>query len=108
MIAEIRDYIIIFGIIFSLIFLSVSTILTIVIFVKIKRILNYIENSLTGLDTFKNKIKETLPKPFANIINGALTVKKIMDSATRKWSPKKESQKDSKKESKEEKPNGKW
>ena len=30
-----------------------------------------------------------------------------MDSATRKWSPKKESQKDSKKESKEEKPNGK-
>jgi len=108
MVTEIRDYIIIFGIILSLIFLSISTILTIVIFVKIKKILNYIENSLTEIDTFKNKIKETVPKPFANIINGTLTVKKIMDSITRKRDSKKESKKGSKKESKEEKPNGKW
>ena len=76
----IRDSIIIFGTIIAVAFLTVMTILTTIIFIKIRRILNFIESSIVEIGTVKNKISETIPKPFINIVNGVLAVKGFVDT----------------------------
>ncbi len=83
-IASIRDILIIFGIISSFIFLFTTTILILIIFIRVKKIIGYIEGSINEIDSLKNKIKETVPKPFASIINGALTLKKFTDSVSKR------------------------
>ncbi|MAU55459.1 MAG: hypothetical protein CL899_00780 [Dehalococcoidia bacterium] len=76
----IRDSIIIFGTIIAVAFLTVMTILTTIIFIKIRRILNFIESSIVEIGTVKNKISETIPKPIINIVNSVLTVKGFVDT----------------------------
>lgn len=95
----IRDSIIIFGTLIAVAFLTVMTVLTAIIFIKIRRILNFIESSIVEIGTVKNKISETIPKPIINIVNSALTVKRFVDTLlkTDKSKKKKKASKNKKK-----------
>tara|TARA_S200000501_G_scaffold355014_1_gene376263 strand:- start:5039 stop:5335 length:297 start_codon:yes stop_codon:yes gene_type:complete len=79
MLTEIRDIIIIIGITLSFIMLLISTILLINLFLKIKKLINYIEGSLEEISGIRKKVKETIPKPISNIIDGAVTIKTLLD-----------------------------
>tara|TARA_B100001996_G_scaffold358515_1_gene323151 strand:+ start:398 stop:724 length:327 start_codon:yes stop_codon:yes gene_type:complete len=83
-IALLRDILIIFGIISVFVLLLTSTILIIMIFIRVIRIIRYIESSISEIDSLRNKVKEAVPKPLSDIINGALTIKKFTDSLTKK------------------------
>ena len=79
MLTEIRDIVIIIGITFTFIMLLVSTTIITVIFLKIRKLVNYIESSLEEISDVRKKVQETIPKPISNILNGAVTVKTLID-----------------------------
>jgi hypothetical protein len=83
-ISEVRDYIIVFGTILITIFILLTTILSCIVFLRVKNLLNYINNSISEIDAVKNKIVDAVPKPFQNIVNGALSIKTIVDSLARR------------------------
>ena len=88
-IALLRDILIIFGIISGFIFLLTALILLLIIFIRVKKIIRYIEGSINEIDSLRTKIKESVPKPLSDIINGFLTIKKFTDSLTKKAKKKK-------------------
>ena len=88
-IALLRDILIIFGIISGFIFLLTSLILLLIIFIRVKKIIRYIEGSINEIDSLRTKIKESVPKPLSDIINGVLTIKKFTESLTKKVNKKK-------------------
>ena len=79
MLTEIRDIIIIIGISLSFIFLLISTTLIINVFLKIKKLVNYVEGSLEEISDIRKKVKETIPKPISSILDGAVTIKTLLD-----------------------------
>ena len=79
MLTEIRDIIIIIGISLSFILLLISTTLIINVFLKIKKLVNYVEGSLEEISDIRKKVKETIPKPISSILDGAVTIKTILD-----------------------------
>ena len=79
MLTEIRDIIIIIGISLSFIMLLISTTLIINVFLKIKKLVNYVEGSLEEISDIRKKVKETIPKPISSILDGAVTVKTLLD-----------------------------
>ena len=79
MLTDIRDIIIIFGISFSTLLLVISTILVIKIFLKIRKLTRFIENSLEEISELRNKVKNTIPKPVSSVIDGAITIKSVLD-----------------------------
>ncbi len=83
-IALLRDILIIIGIISGFILLLTGIILILIIFIRVKRIIRYIEGSISEIDSLRNKIKEAVPKPLSDIINGALTIKKFTNSLIKK------------------------
>ena len=99
MLTDIRDIIIIFGISFSTLLLVISTILVIKIFLKIRKLTRFIENSLEEISELRNKVKNTIPKPVSSVIDGAITIKSVLDKVFIKNSKAKKG-----KENK----NGKW
>ena len=88
-IALLRDILIIFGIISGFIFLLTALILLLIIFIRVKKIIRYIEGSINEIDSLRTKIKESIPKPLSDIINGFLTIKKFTESLTKKAKKKK-------------------
>ncbi|MFL2673257.1 MAG: hypothetical protein ACJ0G3_01075 [Dehalococcoidia bacterium] len=96
-IALLRDILIIFGIISGFIFLLTSLILLLIIFIRVKKIIRYIEGSINEIDSLRTKIKESVPKPLSDIINGVLTIKKFTESLTKKVNKKKNKTKSSRK-----------
>ena len=88
-IALLRDILIIFGIISGFIFLLTALILLLIIFIRVKKIIRYIEGSINEIDSLRSKIKESVPKPLSDIINGVLTIKKFTESLTKKTKKKK-------------------
>ena len=99
MLTEIRDIVIIFGISTSFLLLLISTILIVSTFLKIRKLTIFIENSLEEISDIRKKVTSTIPKPVSSIIDGALTIKTVMDKVFNK----------NRKENKEkEKKNGKW
>ncbi len=99
MLTDIRDIIIIFGISISFLLLLISTILIVITFLKIRKITKFIENSLSEISDIRKKVKNTIPKPVSSIIDGAVTIKTVIDKVFNK----------NRKENKEkEKENGKW
>ena len=99
MLTDIRDIIIIFGISISFLLLLISTILIVITFLKIRKITKFIENSLEEISDIRKKVKNTIPKPVSSIIDGAVTIKTVIDKVFNK----------NRKENKEkEKENGKW
>ena len=99
MFTDIRDIIIIIGISASFLLLLISTILIVSTFLKIRKLTKFIENSLQEVSDIKRKVKDTIPKPISSVIDGAITIKTVMD----KVFAKKE-----KKNKEKEKENGKW
>ena len=79
MLTEIRDIIIIIGISLSIIMLLISTTLIINVFLKIKKLVNYVEGSIEEISDIRKKVKETIPKPISSILDGAVTIKTILD-----------------------------
>tara|TARA_B100001029_G_C14873831_1_gene346094 strand:- start:280 stop:576 length:297 start_codon:yes stop_codon:yes gene_type:complete len=79
MLTEIRDIIIIIGISLSFIMLLISTTLIINVFLKIKKLVNYVEGSLEEISDIRKKVKETIPKPISSILDGAVTIKTLLD-----------------------------
>ena len=79
MLTEIRDIVIIIGITVTFIMLLVSTTIITVIFLKIRKLVNYIESSLEEISDLRKKVQETIPKPISSILNGAVTVKTLID-----------------------------
>ena len=79
MLTEIRDIIIIIGISLSFIMLLISTTLIINVFLRIKKLVNYVEGSLEEISDIRKKVKETIPKPISSILDGAVTVKTLLD-----------------------------
>ena len=79
MLTEIRDIIIIIGISLSFIMLLISTTLIINVFLKIKKLVNYVEGSLEEISNIRKKVKETIPKPISSILDGAVTIKTLLD-----------------------------
>ncbi len=99
MLTDIRDIIIIFGISSSFLLLLISTILVIKTFLKIRKLTRFIENSLEEISDIRNKVKNTIPKPVSSMIDGAITIKTVLDKVFNK----------NKKERKgKENKNGKW
>ena len=96
-IALLRDILIIFGIISGFIFLLTALILLLIIFIRVKKIIRYIEGSINEIDSLRTKIKESVPKPLSDIINGVLTIKKFTESLTKKTKKKKNKTKSSRK-----------
>jgi len=91
MLTDIRDIIIIIGISLSFIFLLITTILITSVFIKIRRLANYIEESLEEITDLRKKIKNSIPKPISSVLDGAVTLKTIIDKVfTKKESNKKE------------------
>ena len=88
-IALLRDILIIFGIISGFIFLLTALILLLIIFIRVKKIIRYIVGSINEIDSLRTKIKESVPKPLSDIINGVLTIKKFTESLTKKSKKKK-------------------
>ena len=79
MLTEVRDIIIIIGITLSFIMLLISTTLIINVFLRIKKLVNYVEGSLEEISDIRKKVKETIPKPISSILDGAVTVKTLLD-----------------------------
>ncbi len=99
MLSDIRDIIIIFGISTSFLLLLISTILIVSTFQKIRKLTKFIENSLEEISDIRKKVKNTIPKPVSSVIDGAITIKTVLDKVFNK----------NRKENKEkEKENGKW
>jgi len=79
MLTDIRDIIIIIGISSSFLLLLISTILVIKTFLKIRKLTKFIENSLEEISEIRNKVKNTIPKPVSSMIDGAITIKTLLD-----------------------------
>ena len=79
MLSEIRDILIIIGISISFIMLLISTTLIINVFLKLRKLANYVENSLEEISDIRRKVKESIPKPISSILDGAVTVKTLID-----------------------------
>jgi len=79
MLTEIRDIIIIIGISVSFVMLLISTTLIINVFLKIKKLVNYVEGSLEEISDIRKKVKESIPKPISSILDGAVTIKTLID-----------------------------
>ena len=79
MLTEIRDIIIIIGISISFVMLLISTTLIINVFLKIKKLVNYVEGSLEEISDIRKKVKESIPKPISSILDGAVTIKTHID-----------------------------
>ena len=79
MLTEVRDIIIIIGITLSFIMLLISTTLIINVFLRIKKLVNYVEGSLEEISDIRKKVKETIPKPISSILDGAVTIKTLLD-----------------------------
>ena len=79
MFTDIRDIIIIIGISASFLLLLISTILIVSTFLKIRKLTKFIENSLQEVSDIKRKVKDTIPKPISSVIDGAITIKTVMD-----------------------------
>ncbi len=99
MLTDVRDIIIIIGISLSFVLLLASTILITSVFIKIRKLVRYIEDSLDEITDLRKKIKNSIPKPISSILDGAVTVKTIIDKVFSK-------KKSNKKEKGEN--NGKW
>jgi len=84
MLTDIRDIIIIFGISISFLLLLISTILIVITFLKIRKITKFIENSLSEISDIRKKVKNTIPKPVSSIIDGAVTIKTVIDKVFNK------------------------
>ena len=99
MLTDIRDIIIIFGVSASFLVLLISTILVVSTFLKIRKLTKFIENSLEEISDIRKKVKNTIPKPVSSVIDGAITIKTVIDKLFNK----------NRKENKEkESENGKW
>ena len=99
MLTDIRDIIIIFGVSASFLLLLISTILVVSTFLKIRKLTKFIENSLEEISDIRKKVKNTIPKPISSVIDGAITIKTVIDKFFNK----------NRKENKEkESENGKW
>ena len=99
MLTDIRDIIIIFGVSASFLLLLISTILVVSTFLKIRKLTKFIENSLEEISDIRKKVKNTIPKPISSVIDGAITIKTVIDKLFNK----------NRKENKEkESKNGKW
>lgn len=99
MLTDIRDIIIIFGVSASFLLLLISTILVVSTFLKIRKLTKFIENSLEEISDIRKKVKNTIPKPVSSVIDGAITIKTVIDKLFNK----------NRKENKEkESKNGKW
>ena len=79
MLTEVRDITIIIGITISFIMLLISTTLIINVFLKLRKLANYVENSLEEISDIRKKVKESIPKPISSILDGAVTVKTLID-----------------------------
>ena len=91
MLTDVRDIIIIIGISLSFVLLLVSTILITSVFIKIRKLVRYIEESFEEITDLRKKIKNSIPKPISSILDGAVTVKTIIDKVfSKKKSTKKE------------------
>ena len=91
MLTDVRDIIIIIGISLSFVLLLASTILITSVFIKIRRLVRYIEESLEEITDLRKKIKNSIPKPISSILDGAVTVKTVIDKVfSKKKSNKKE------------------
>ena len=99
MLTDIRDIVIIFGISASFLLLLITTILIISTFSKIRKLTNFIENSLEEISDIRKKVTSTIPKPVSSILDGIITIKTVMDKVFNK---------NSKENKEKEKKNGKW
>ena len=88
MLTEVRDIIIIIGISISFIMLLISTTLIINVFLKLRKLANYVENSLEEISDIRRKVKESIPKPISSILDGAVTIKTLIDKVFIKNKPK--------------------
>ena len=79
MLTDIRDIIIIIGISASFLLLLISTILVVITFLKIRKLTKFIENSLEEISDIRKKVKNTIPKPVSSVIDGAITIKTVID-----------------------------
>ena len=79
MLTDMRDIIIIFGISLNLLLLLISTTLIINIFVKFRRLVRFIENSIEEISDIRSRVKNTIPKPISSVIDGVITIKSIVD-----------------------------
>ena len=79
MLTDIRDIIIIFGVSASFLLLLISTILVVRTFLKIRKLTKFIENSLEEISDIRKKVKNTIPKPVSSVIDGAITIKTVID-----------------------------
>ena len=79
MLNEVRDIVIIIGISISFIMLLISTTLIINVFLKLRKLANYVESSLEEISDIRRKVKESIPKPISSILDGAVTVKTLID-----------------------------
>ena len=79
MLTEVRDITIIIGITISFIMLLISTTLIINVFLKLRKLANYVESSLEEISDIRRKVKESIPKPISSILDGAVTVKTLID-----------------------------
>ena len=79
MLSEVRDIIIIIGISITFIMLLISTTLIISVFLKLRKLANYVESSLEEISDIRKKVKESIPKPISSILDGAVTVKTLID-----------------------------
>ena len=59
--------------------LLISTTLIINVFLKIKKLVNYVEGSLEEISDIRKKVKESIPKPISSILDGAVTIKTLID-----------------------------
>ncbi len=84
MLSDIRDIIIIFGISTSFLLLLISTILIVSTFQKIRKLTKFIENSLEEISDIRKKVKNTIPKPVSSVIDGAITIKTVLDKVFNK------------------------
>ena len=79
MLTEIRDIVIIIGISITFIMLFISTTLMINVFLKIRKLTNYVEHTLEEISGIRKKVKESIPKPISSILDGAVTIKTLID-----------------------------
>ena len=79
MLTEVRDITIIIGITISFIMLLISTTLIINVFLKLRKLANYVESSLEEISDIRRKVKESIPKPISSILDGAVTIKTLID-----------------------------
>ena len=84
MLSDIRDIIIIFGISTSFLLLLISTILIVSTFQKIRKLTKFIENSFEEISDIRKKVKNTIPKPVSSVIDGAITIKTVLDKVFNK------------------------